>query len=347
VSYRKMYGAAVGKSQPFYVANSSTGGGLEGLTYETEGLICEYRREGQSTWTPVTLVAGTLGTWSSGGFVADGNLAGAYEFGAPAATLAPGPEWALVRFYGAANMQPVCLFIELDAVNYQSNEQFMTIDISTLSFLAAQLLVRNYLVSTGSTTPATADQWAVAGLHNNSPYYASATTSLFAWSNGSGWTISATVGTDGASYWTTASGATVIGPYTAQGSASGTPSFAAHGNAVLAAYQPEIPFPANFNELTTSAIATAVADAVLAEPSYPLVTDSSGHAFIAGAQEIPTSARGTMTTAGCLNAAMAQAGGAWTWVGTQLTLLNTDGSPFYVFTLNATAPASGAPTSRT
>ncbi len=57
-------------------------------------------------------------------------------------------------------------------------------------------------------------------------------TTYFAWYNGSGWTISAVVGTNGASYWTTANGSTVEGPYTAQGAASGTPIVAAKGNAV-------------------------------------------------------------------------------------------------------------------
>lgn len=107
-------------SAPIYVTNSSTGAGLGSLAYNTAGLVGEYRRAGQATWTAITLAAGTLGTYSSGGWIADGSLAGAYEVGIPNAALASGAAWVAVRYYGAASMSPVLLYIELDAVNYQN-----------------------------------------------------------------------------------------------------------------------------------------------------------------------------------------------------------------------------------
>ncbi len=69
---------------------------------------------------------GTLGTWSSGGFVADGALAGRYELGLPDAAIASGARWVIVCLRGAANMLPVLIEIELDAVNYQSAAAFIT-----------------------------------------------------------------------------------------------------------------------------------------------------------------------------------------------------------------------------
>ena len=80
------------------------------------------------------------------------------------------------------------------------------------------------LTSTGVTTPASADNWFVGGTYNAAPFYLSASTSLYAWNNGSGWTISIAVGTNGGAYWMTAAGATVLGPYTAQGTANGMPT---------------------------------------------------------------------------------------------------------------------------
>jgi hypothetical protein len=124
MSKRKINAGTVGFSLPVFVydTSSSTGGGLAGLTHTTPGLILEYRRQGQSTWTQLgvgTLVAGTLGTFVSGGVVADGALAGAYELGLPDAALAAGARFVLVRFRGAANMFCPPIEIELDAIDYQ------------------------------------------------------------------------------------------------------------------------------------------------------------------------------------------------------------------------------------
>jgi|GEM_PF-4506330 len=118
-----------------------------------------------------------------------------------------------------------------------------SIDIATLSATLATLLVRGRLVSTGVTTPATADTWSTSGTYNGEAYYKSTTlgTAQYAWYNGSGWTISGgPPGTNGAAYWTTAGGATATGPYAAQGTASGTPTVTAHGNAILSGFQPDV-----------------------------------------------------------------------------------------------------------
>lgn len=123
---RKIGAGTTGVMLPIFVqdTSSTTGGGLAGLVFNTAGLVAEYRRQGQSAWTAITLAAGTLGTWSSGGFVADGALSGAYEVGLPDAVLAAGARWAIVRLRGAANMLPVLVEFELDAVNYQDGAAF-------------------------------------------------------------------------------------------------------------------------------------------------------------------------------------------------------------------------------
>lgn len=118
---RKLTAGQASVSLPIFVqdTSSTTGGGLSGLTSGTSGLVAEYRRRGQSSWTAITLTSKTLGTWTSGGIVADGALAGAYELDLPDAVCASGARWVAVRLRGAANMLPCLIEIELDAVDYQ------------------------------------------------------------------------------------------------------------------------------------------------------------------------------------------------------------------------------------
>lgn len=118
---RKSHAGITSVSLPIFVTDtsSSTGAGLSGLAFNTASLTAEYRRQGQATWTAISLVTNTLGTYTSGGFIADGSLAGSYEFCPPNAALASGARWVAFRLYGAANMKPVLIEIELDVVDYQ------------------------------------------------------------------------------------------------------------------------------------------------------------------------------------------------------------------------------------
>lgn len=117
---RKLTAGQTSVSLPIFIqdTSSTTGGGLSGLTSATSGLVAEYRRRGQSSWTTITLTSKTLGTWTSGGIVADGALAGAYELDLPDAVCASGQRWVAVRLRGAANMLPCLIEIELDAFDY-------------------------------------------------------------------------------------------------------------------------------------------------------------------------------------------------------------------------------------
>ena len=123
---RKIKGGLTSVSLPVFVADTSstTGGGLSGVTHASSGLVLEYRRAGQSTWTSVTAVTKTLGTYVSGGIVADGSLSGAYEVDFPDAAFAAGVRFVACRVRGVANMLPVLIEIELDAVDYQDAAAF-------------------------------------------------------------------------------------------------------------------------------------------------------------------------------------------------------------------------------
>jgi hypothetical protein len=85
----------------------------------------EYRRAGESTWTNLTPQSGkTLGSYLTRGIVADGSLAGAYEVDFPDAAFAAGARFVACRIRGVANMLPVLIEIELDAVDYQDAAAF-------------------------------------------------------------------------------------------------------------------------------------------------------------------------------------------------------------------------------
>lgn len=99
---------------------SKTAGEGLAIAYNTASLVCEYRREGQSSWTSFTPVTGTLGTYVDRGLVADGGLTGAHVICPPAAAFASGAKMLWVRLYGAANMAPVLIEIALITVNKQN-----------------------------------------------------------------------------------------------------------------------------------------------------------------------------------------------------------------------------------
>jgi hypothetical protein len=128
MSKQKTTRAKTSRSLPVFIADTSstTGGGLSGVTHTSSGLVMEYRRQNQSTWTSVTAVSKTLGTYVSGGIVASGSLAGRYEVDFPDAAFASaaGVEWVELCVRGVANMLPVLIEIELDAVDYQDAAAF-------------------------------------------------------------------------------------------------------------------------------------------------------------------------------------------------------------------------------
>lgn len=101
-------------------SSQSDGRGLTGLTNASGGLVAYQIREGQAAATAITLAAGTVGTWSSGGFkeVDATNLPGVYELGLPDVALSTGNS-AIVMLRGATNMVPVICEIELDAYDPQ------------------------------------------------------------------------------------------------------------------------------------------------------------------------------------------------------------------------------------
>lgn len=90
--------------------------GLTGLTSGSAGLTLYYLRAGANASVAVSLSAGTLGTWSSGGFVEvdAAHMPGVYELGLPNAAFAVGAQVVRFQLRGAANMEEVPWQYELD-----------------------------------------------------------------------------------------------------------------------------------------------------------------------------------------------------------------------------------------
>lgn len=104
----------------------TNGAGLSGLTAGTAGLVVAYRAQGHAGGaTTFPLVAGTLGTWASGSFIAVDatNMPGVYEVGLPNAALTTG-NYVDVFVHGATNAAALPLKLELVAVDPQNATSF-------------------------------------------------------------------------------------------------------------------------------------------------------------------------------------------------------------------------------
>lgn len=117
-----------------------------------------------------------------------------------------------------------------------------TLDVGQFTATAWELLTQRRLSSAGTTSPVTLDKYKIGGFDvNGNLYYTSTTlgTPIFIWLNPAGpnWVMSTVLLTAGAASFATASNANVLGPYTLQGSATGTPILTFQGGVMLDALQ--------------------------------------------------------------------------------------------------------------
>ena len=105
-----------------FIASSlgTTGTGLANLVFNSAGLVAYYYASDLNNELQITLATATLGTYTSGGFIAvdNTNMPGWYEIGIPNAAL-DGGDIVAIHLRGATNMVPANLVIELDAIDYQ------------------------------------------------------------------------------------------------------------------------------------------------------------------------------------------------------------------------------------
>jgi len=131
------------KVKRLFIYNSTDGSALTGVTHSD--ITAYYIREG-GTAVEVSLSAGTIGTWSSGGFVeiSSTNMPGIYEFGIPDSALAAGADSVVIQLKGGTNMAEVN--IEMD----------LQIDANIISSeIASSLLGEGFAGTTWTFTNAT------------------------------------------------------------------------------------------------------------------------------------------------------------------------------------------------
>jgi hypothetical protein len=115
-----------------FEVDSTAGGVLTGLAFNTASLIAYYYREGAASTVAISLVTMTLGTWVSGGFVAvDGtHMPGVYQLGIPNAALISGANHVVIQLSGAALMLPKTILIDLTGFSTPMAFEFLMTDSS-------------------------------------------------------------------------------------------------------------------------------------------------------------------------------------------------------------------------
>lgn len=142
-----------------FQADSTAGGLLTGLAFNTAGLKAYYYREGAGSSVAITLATMTLGTWATGGFIViDGtNMPGTYQLGVPNAALAAGAKSVLIELSGAATLNPIIIIIELEAVDNQDGVSYGLTSVKINSLIKKNTAQTNFgfvMLNTGGT-PAT------------------------------------------------------------------------------------------------------------------------------------------------------------------------------------------------
>jgi hypothetical protein len=139
-----------------FIKDSTSGSesGLTGLTSATSGLTGYWIASGDPAATAISFSPATVGTYTSGGFVAVPNMAGVYEFGIPDSAIDASSEGSvMVMLSGAANMEPVVFEIELDKIDYRS-EAYLSLESSARTIVTG-VAVAGTLSTTQMTTDLT------------------------------------------------------------------------------------------------------------------------------------------------------------------------------------------------
>lgn len=94
----------------------TTSAGVTGIAFNAAGLTAYYKRDGDATWTAITLATMTQGTWVSGGWIEGDatHAVGAYEFGIPDAAIAAGVAFVQIQIQLTASIQPILLRVWLN-----------------------------------------------------------------------------------------------------------------------------------------------------------------------------------------------------------------------------------------
>lgn len=111
--------------------SSSEGAGLTGLIFSN--ITWYVFREGDTSPTQITPVNMTLPTWTEYGFkeIHATNMAGWYAVGFSDASLADGADYVGMALFGATNMAPVSIEIQLTALGLSEDTPLVITDFSS------------------------------------------------------------------------------------------------------------------------------------------------------------------------------------------------------------------------
>jgi hypothetical protein len=135
-----------------FIQNSAatTGVGLTGLTNATASLAAYYIRPGDAAPTAITLANSAVGTWANGNFkeVNATTMPGIYELGYPNPAVAAGVAQCAFLYYGAANMAP--LPIEVQLSNYAGETTVASINTTVVAVNSAVANVNTVVTAINS-----------------------------------------------------------------------------------------------------------------------------------------------------------------------------------------------------
>ena len=127
--------AAQSIHEPVVLLNSS-GAPITGIVYNTSGLSVQYSTDNSATWTPVTLVAGTVGVYTSGSWVERQN--GLYQLDLPSTVYAStGAKELYVQISGVSGQVPSVITFTRQLVDVNPQDQFFGLEGLTVD--AAQV----------------------------------------------------------------------------------------------------------------------------------------------------------------------------------------------------------------
>jgi len=118
-------------------SSSTTGAGLTGLTYNSSGLACYYRKGATGAATAITLASQTVGgAWTSGGFIeiSAANMPGVYRLDLPDAAV-DSAGFVTLFLTGATNLAPLPIRVDCRAI--PAAVKSMAANTVTASALAA------------------------------------------------------------------------------------------------------------------------------------------------------------------------------------------------------------------
>lgn len=133
-------------------SSSTTGAGLTGLTHSSAGLSAYYMRNSASADVLISLAGMTLGTYTSGGFaeIDSTNMPGWYQFCPPNAAVAASATSCVFHLFGAANMAPLPVEVQLVAYNPQDG---VGLGLSGVTIGTQQILVKRDAALANFTFP--------------------------------------------------------------------------------------------------------------------------------------------------------------------------------------------------